>query len=72
MAIERVEFLLSDKGIAAIEATGQSAIRPAVASDKNKLPDALKKYVKQTEYYYYACFRRGMVGMVVKRFQIRR
>jgi molybdate/tungstate transport system substrate-binding protein len=46
MAISWVEFLLSDKGIAAMEATGQSAIKPAVASDKTKLPEALKKYVK--------------------------
>lgn len=46
MAIGWVEFLLSDRGAAAMEATGQSAITPAVASDKSKLPDALKKYVK--------------------------
>ncbi len=46
MAVEWVEFLLSDKGAAAMESTGQSAIRPAVASDKNKLPEVLKKYVK--------------------------
>jgi molybdate/tungstate transport system substrate-binding protein len=46
MAIGWVEFLLSDKGVAAMEASGQSAIRPAVASDKNKLPEILKKYVK--------------------------
>lgn len=46
MAVGWVEFLLSEKGVAAMEATGQSAIRPAVASDKNKLPEVLKKYVK--------------------------
>ncbi len=46
MAISWVDFLLSDKGIAAMEATGQSATKPAVASDKSKLPEALKKYVK--------------------------
>jgi hypothetical protein len=46
MAISWVEFLLSDKGIAAMESTGQSATKPAVASDKTKLPEALKKYVK--------------------------
>jgi molybdate/tungstate transport system substrate-binding protein len=46
MAIEWVDFLLSDKGKAAMEATGQSAIRPAVASDKSKLPEILKKHVK--------------------------
>ncbi|HQL00608.1 MAG TPA: tungstate ABC transporter substrate-binding protein WtpA [Smithellaceae bacterium] len=41
-----VEFLLSEKGLAALEATGQDAVRPAVASDKNKLPTALQKYVQ--------------------------
>ena len=46
MAVGWVEFLLSDKGAAAMESTGQSAIRPAVASDKNKLPEVLKKFVK--------------------------
>ncbi len=46
MAIEWVDFLLSDKGKAAMEATGQSAINPATASDKSKLPEVLKKYVK--------------------------
>jgi molybdate/tungstate transport system substrate-binding protein len=46
MAIEWVDFLLSDKGKAAMEATGQSAISPATASDKSKLPEVLKKYVK--------------------------
>jgi molybdate/tungstate transport system substrate-binding protein len=45
-ALSWVEFLLSDKGVKAMEATGQSAIRPAVASDKSKLPEVLKKYVK--------------------------
>jgi molybdate/tungstate transport system substrate-binding protein len=45
-AISWVEFLLSDKGIKAMDASGQSSVRPAVASDKGKLPEALKKYVK--------------------------
>jgi molybdate/tungstate transport system substrate-binding protein len=45
-AISFVEFLLGDKGIGALEATGQDAVRPAVASDKSKLPTALKKYVQ--------------------------
>jgi len=44
-ALSFVGFLLSEKGIKAMESTGQSAIRPAVASDKSKLPEALKKYV---------------------------
>ena len=46
MAISWVDFLLSDKGVAAMESTGQSAIKPAIASDPTKLPEALKKYVK--------------------------
>jgi molybdate/tungstate transport system substrate-binding protein len=41
-----IEFLLSDKGLNAMDASGQSSVRPAVASDKSKLPEALKKYVK--------------------------
>ncbi len=45
-ALSFIEFLLSDKGVKAMEATGQSAIRPAVASDKSKLPAELKKYVQ--------------------------
>ncbi len=45
-ALGFVEFLLSDKGVKAMEATGQSAISPAVANDKSKLPEALKKYVQ--------------------------
>jgi len=36
----------AQKGTAAMEATGQSATRPAVASDKSKLPEVLKKYAK--------------------------
>jgi molybdate/tungstate transport system substrate-binding protein len=46
LAISWIEFLLSEKGTAAMEATGQSATVPAAASDKTKLPEALKKYVK--------------------------
>lgn len=45
-AISWVDFLLSDRGIKAMDASGQSSVRPAVASDKAKLPEALKKYVK--------------------------
>ncbi len=45
-AISFVEFLLGDQGVKAMEASGQTAVRPAVASDKNKLPEALKKYVQ--------------------------
>ncbi|MBP7342917.1 MAG: tungstate ABC transporter substrate-binding protein WtpA [Syntrophaceae bacterium] len=45
-ALSFVEFLLSDEGIKAMEATGQTAVRPAVASDKGKLPAALQKYVQ--------------------------
>lgn len=46
MAITWVEFLLSEKGVKAMAASGQSAVVPAVASDKAKLPAALKRYVK--------------------------
>lgn len=45
-AISWVEFLLSDRGVQTMAASGQSSVRPAVASDKAKLPEALKKYVK--------------------------
>ncbi len=45
-AISWVDFLLSDRGIKAMDASGQSSVRPAVASDKSKLPEELKKYVK--------------------------
>lgn len=45
-ALSFVEFLLGEQGIKAMEATGQTAVRPAVASDKAKLPEALKKYVQ--------------------------
>ncbi|MDD3250465.1 MAG: extracellular solute-binding protein [Smithellaceae bacterium] len=45
-ALSFVEFLLSDNGVKAMEATGQSVIHPAVANDKSKLPEALKKYVQ--------------------------
>ncbi len=45
-ALSWIEFLLSEKGIKAMDASGQSSVRPAVASDKNKLPEALRKYVK--------------------------
>lgn len=46
LAISWVAFLLGETGTGAMEAAGQSAITPALASDKTKLPDALKKYVK--------------------------
>ena len=45
-ALSFVELLLNEKGVAALQATGQDAVRPAVASDKGKLPEALKKYVQ--------------------------
>lgn len=45
-ALSFVEFLLGEQGVKAMEATGQTAVRPAVASDKSKLPEALKKYVQ--------------------------
>lgn len=41
-----VEFLLSDKGMAIMEANGQRPIKPAVTNDESKLPEQLKKYIK--------------------------
>jgi len=46
LALSWVEFMLGDRGIAAMESTGQGIIRPAVASDKTKIPEALRKYIK--------------------------
>ena len=46
LAVSWVEFLLSDKGVAAMEASGQSATTPAIASDKSKIPAALQKYLQ--------------------------
>jgi len=45
IAIAWVTFLLSDRGMAIMEDNGQPPIVPAVTNDKNKLPDALKKYI---------------------------
>ena len=41
-----VEFLLSDKGMASMEANVQRPIKPAVTNDESKLPEQLKKYIK--------------------------
>lgn len=41
-----VEFLLSDKGMAIMEANGQRPIKPAVTNDESKLPEQLKKCIK--------------------------
>lgn len=45
-ALSFVEFLLGKKGVATLEATGQDAVSPALASDKSKLPATLRKYVQ--------------------------
>jgi len=44
--LARVEFLLSDKGMAIMEANRQRPIKPAVTNDESKLPEQLKKYIK--------------------------
>jgi len=46
LAIAWADFLLSEEGMAIMEANGQPPIIPAVTNDKNKLPETLKKYVK--------------------------
>jgi len=46
MAIAWVDFLLSDKGMAIMEANGQRPIKPVVTNDESKLPEQLKKYIK--------------------------
>jgi len=46
MAIAWVDFLLSEKGTAIMEANGQPPITPGVTNDKSKLPEELKKYVE--------------------------
>jgi len=49
MAITWVDFLLSEKGMAIMEANGQPPITPGVTNDKSKLPEELRKYVTQAE-----------------------
>jgi len=46
LAIAWVNFLLSDKGMAIMEANGQQPIKPVVTNDESKLPEQLKKYIK--------------------------
>jgi len=46
LAIAWVNFLLSDRGMAIMEANGQRPIKPAVTNDESKLPEQLKKYIK--------------------------
>lgn len=46
LAISWVEFLLSDQGMAIVEANGQPPVIPAVTNDVDKLPEALKRFVK--------------------------
>lgn len=49
LAIAWVDFLLSPKGTAIMEANGQPPVVPAVTNDKSKLPDKLRKYVIEIE-----------------------
>jgi molybdate/tungstate transport system substrate-binding protein len=46
LAIAWVDFLLSDKGMAIMEANFQTPIIPANTNDASKLPETLKKHVK--------------------------
>jgi molybdate/tungstate transport system substrate-binding protein len=46
LAIAWVDFLLSDQGMAIMEANFQTPIIPAKTNDATLLPDALKKYVE--------------------------
>jgi molybdate/tungstate transport system substrate-binding protein len=46
LAFSWVQLLLSDRGVALMEATGQSSIRPPQASDISKIPEPLKNLVK--------------------------
>jgi len=45
LAISWVEFLLSDQGMAIMEANGQPPVIPAVTNDADKLPEALKHFI---------------------------
>ena len=47
IAVAWVDFLLSDEGMAIVEASGQPPIIPAVTNDSSKLPEELRKYVTQ-------------------------
>jgi len=49
LAVAWVDFLLSSKGMAVMEASAQPPVIPAVTNDKSKLPDALKKYVVESD-----------------------
>ncbi len=46
LAIAWVDFLLSDEGLAIMEANGQPPIVPAVTDNVDNLPEELKKYVE--------------------------
>jgi len=45
LAIAWVDFLLSDRGMAIMEANGQPPVIPAITNDKSQLPNELEKYV---------------------------
>jgi len=46
LAIAWIDFLLSDEGIAIMEANGQPPIVPAVTDNADNLPEDLKKYIE--------------------------
>ena len=45
LAIAWVDFLLSDQGMAIMEANGQPPVIPAQTNDKSKVPEKLQKYI---------------------------
>jgi len=47
IAVAWVDFLLSDEGVAIVEASGQPPIIPAMTNDSSKLPEELRKYVTE-------------------------
>jgi len=49
IAVAWIDFLLSDEGMAIMEANGQPPVIPAITNDKGKLPDVLKKYVVEAD-----------------------
>ncbi len=46
LAFAWLKFLLSDRAIGIMEAVGQSSIKPALASDPGKLPEALRNLAR--------------------------
>jgi molybdate/tungstate transport system substrate-binding protein len=46
LAVKWVDFMLSEKGTALIQATGRKIIKPRLTNDATKLPVSLQQYVK--------------------------